>query len=144
MPQRSIRSVIEKQKVFTASPKTTIFQVACEMKGLGLGTVLVVVDKRLAGIFTERDVLNRVVAEGRNPQTTLLEQVMTRNPQTIGPDKPLGHALHMMYDGGFRHMPVVENGVPLGVISVRDALSPEMAEFESDLESRGIIAEILG
>lgn len=144
MPQRSIRSVIEKQKVFTASPKASIFQIACEMKRLALGTVLVVIDKRLVGIFTERDVLYRVVAEGRDPKTTLLEQVMTRDPQTIGPDKPLGHALHMMYDGNFRHMPVVESGIPLGVISVRDALSPEMAEFESDLESRTTIAEILG
>lgn len=69
---------------------------------------------------------------------------MTRDPQTIGPDKPLGYALHMMYDGGFRHMPVVENGMPIGIISVRDALSPELAEFESALESRDIIAEILG
>lgn len=144
MLQRSIRSVIEKQKVFTASPKTSIFEVACEMKRLALGTALVVVDNRLAGIFTERDVLNRVVAEGRDPRTTLLEQVMTRDPQTIGPDKPLGYALHMMYDGGFRHMPVVENGMPIGIISVRDALSPELAEFESALESRDIIAEILG
>lgn len=144
MPQRSIRSVIQKQKVFTSPPQATIFQVACEMKELGLGTVLVVVDKRLVGIFTERDVLYRVVAEGRDPQMTRLEQVMTRDPQTIGPDKPLGHALHMMYDGNFRHMPVVENGIPLGVISVRDALSPEMAEFESDLKSRSLIAEILG
>lgn len=71
MPQRSIRSVIEKQKVFTAPPKTSIFEVACEMKRLALGTALVVVDNRLAGIFTERDVLNRVVAEGRDPRTTL-------------------------------------------------------------------------
>jgi CBS domain-containing protein len=103
-----------------------------------------VVDKHLVGIFTERDVLYRMVAEGRDPETTLLEQVMTRDPQTIGLDKPLGHALHMMYDGNFRHMPVVENGIPLGIISVRDVLSPEMAEFESDLKSRVVIAEILG
>lgn len=103
-----------------------------------------VVDKHLVGIFTERDVLYRMVAEGRDPETTLLEQVMTRDPQTIGLDKPLGHALHMMHDGNFRHMPVVENGIPLGIISVRDALSPEMAEFESDLKSRVVIAEILG
>lgn len=144
MPQRSIRSVIQKQKVFTSHPQATIFQVASEMKALGLGTVLVVVDRLLVGIFTERDVLYRVVAEGRDPKTTRLEQVMTPAPHTIGPDKPLAHALHMMYDGGFRHMPVVENGIPLGVISVRDALSPEMAEFESDLNNRALIAEILG
>lgn len=144
MSQRSIRSVIKQQKIFTASPKDTIFQVSCKLKELGLGTVLVVVDKCLVGIFTERDVLYRVVAEGRDPKTTLLEQVMTRGPQTIEPDKPLGHALHMMYDGNFRHMPVVENGMPIGVISVRDALSPEMAEFESDLKNRTLIAEILG
>ena len=69
---------------------------------------------------------------------------MTAHPQTIGPDKPFGHALLMMYESGFRHVPVVEHGKPIGMVSARDALGPELQEFESELERRQHIGEILG
>jgi len=113
------------------------------MKRSRVGAIMVVEGGRLAGIFTERDALFRVVADGRDPRTTRLAEVMTRNLQTIGPDKPLGHALHMMYEGGFRHVPVVENGVPIGMVSARDALGPELLDFEAELVQREHIREIL-
>ena len=68
---------------------------------------------------------------------------MTKKPRTIDPDRPIGHALHMMYEGGFRHVPVVENGRPVGMVSARDALGPELAEFQSELADREHIGEIL-
>jgi CBS domain-containing protein len=70
--------------------------------------------------------------------------VMTAHPQTITPDKPFGHALLMMHEAGFRHVPVVENGKPVGMVSARDALAPELQEFDSELERRTRIGEILG
>ena len=69
---------------------------------------------------------------------------MTPHPQTIAPDQPFGHALHMMYEGGFRHVPVVENGTPVGIVSSRDALGPELGEFVAELGDRERIGEILG
>ena len=66
---------------------------------------------------------------------------MTSHPVTISADKPLGHALHLMFEGGFRHVPVVRNGKPVGVVSARDALGSEMLEFESELRQRDDIAE---
>jgi signal-transduction protein with cAMP-binding, CBS, and nucleotidyltransferase domain len=69
---------------------------------------------------------------------------MTANPRTIAPDRPFGHALHLMYEGGFRHVPVVDNGRPLGVVSSRDALGPDLQQFVRDLETRNHIGEILG
>ena len=99
--------------------------------------------KRLVGVFTERDALFRVTAEGCDPKTTLLADVMTPNPQTIGPDKPLGHALHMMYEGGFRNVPVVEKGRPIGMVSAHDALGPELKEFVAEMDERENITEIL-
>ena len=144
MPQRSVSVVIGKQRILTTPPKTTVLQAAKLMKEMGLGTVMVVDHGHLVGIFTERDVLYRVVAAGRDAKTTPLAQVMTPNPETIHPDKPFGHALHMMFEGDFRHVPVVENGRPVGMISARDALGLEMAEFESDLLQRDHIAEVLG
>jgi len=107
--------------------------------------VMVVKDNgRLAGIFTERDAVFRVLAEGRDPKTTRLSDVMTPQPQTITPEKPFGHALLMMYESGFRHVPVVEDGKPVGMVSARDVLGPELQEFESELQRRTRIGEILG
>ena len=99
---------------------------------------------RLAGIFTERDVLTRVVAKGLDPAATPLSRVMTPNPDTISPDKPFGHALIMMYDHGYRHMPVVDGGKPVGIVSMRDAAPPELKDLEVDVKQREHISEILG
>src|SRR5205085_6979207 len=114
MPQRPIRSMISDQKIVTAPPESTVATAARLMKKSKVGAVLVVEhDGRLAGIFTERDALFRVVAEGKDPKATRLAEVMTPHPRTIAPDKPFGHALLLMYDGGFRHVPVVENDRPI-------------------------------
>ncbi len=145
MPQRAIRSMIAKQKVLTATAEITVTDAARLMKKKSVGAVMVVKDNgRLAGIFTERDALFRVLAEGRDPKTTRLSDVMTAQPQTITPEKPFGHALLMMYESGFRHVPVVEDGKPVGMVSARDVLGPELQEFESELQRRTRIGEILG
>jgi len=145
MSQRPIRSVIAKQKVLTATAEITVTAAARLMKKKSVGAVMVVKDNgRLAGIFTERDAVFRVLAEGRDPKTTRLSDVMTPQPQTITPEKPFGHALLMMYESGFRHVPVVEDGKPVGMVSARDVLGPELQEFESELQRRTRIGEILG
>jgi len=145
MPQRSVRSMITKQKILIATAEITVAEAARLMKKNSVGAVMVVKDNgRLAGIFTERDAVFRVLAEGRDPKTTRLSDVMTPQPQTIAPEKPFGHALLMMYESGFRHVPVVEDGKPVGMVSARDALGPELQEFESELQRRTRIGEILG
>jgi CBS domain-containing protein len=145
MPQRSVRVVIEKQRILTAAASTTVAEAARMMKRSDVGAIMVVEDGgHLVGIFTERDVLYRVVAEGRNAKTTRLADVMTSAPRTIHPDKPFGHALLMMYESGFRHVPVVEKDRPIGMVAARDALGPELQEFESELKRRERIGEILG
>jgi CBS domain-containing protein len=144
MPQRSVRHIIENQRILTAPANTTVMDAAALMKRSKFGALLVVDNGRLVGIFTERDVLFRVVAERRDPDTTTLAEVMTSHPQTINPDRPIGHALHLMYEGGFRHVPVIERGCPVGMVSARDALGPELGEFASELQLREHIGEILG
>jgi CBS domain-containing protein len=109
-----------------------------------VGALLVIEDGRLAGIFTERDALFRVIAENRDPAKTRLKEVMTTNPRTISADRPFGHALHMMHEGGFRHVPVVEESRAVGMVSARDALGPELEEFAAQLDRRSRIGEILG
>lgn len=144
MPDRPIRVVIEDQKPVTATSDITVAAAARLMKQHRIGALLVVKSGRLAGIFTERDALFRVIAEGRDPEKTHIAEVMTVNPRTISPDRPFGHALHLMYEGEFRHVPVVENGKPLGMVSARDALGPDLQQFISDLDKRNHIGEILG
>ena len=144
MPHRPIRDLIGRNKLVSTSESTTVTEAARLMGEARVGAILVVRKDRLVGIFTERDALTRVLAAGRDPQHTKLSQVMTPNPDAMPPDKPFGHALIMMYERGYRHMPVVENGRPVGVVSMRDAQPPELNELQSDLENREHIAEILG
>ncbi|TVO53979.1 CBS domain-containing protein [Denitromonas halophila] len=143
MPQRSIQHVIAGQQVVTASEEMTVTEAAQIMSKASIGAILVVDEGRLVGIFTERDALNRVLAKGLDPTVTSLAQVMTAKPMTVSPTLPLGHALHMMYDGGFRHVPVVDKGRPIGVVSARDALGDEQCNFERELLQREDINEIL-
>jgi CBS domain-containing protein len=141
---RPIRRIIEDQQPVTATADMTVAAASRLMKQKCVGAILVVDDGRLAGIFTERDALFRVIADGRVPELTTLAEVMTVNPRTIAPDRPFGHALHLMYEGEFRHVPVVEDGRPLGMVSSRDALGPDLQQFISDLDQRSHIGEILG
>ncbi len=144
MPQRTIRMIIEHQELLTATASTTVIEAARLMKQRHVGAAMVVEDDKLVGVFTERDALFRVVAEGRDGQTTPLSDVMTRNPQTIHPDKPFAHALQMMHGGSFRHVPVVdEDGRPVGMVSARDALGPELESFVYELLRQEHIGEIL-
>lgn len=144
MPNRTIREIVARRKVVSAPSKTTVAHAARLMEDNQVGALLVMEKGRLVGIFTERDALFRVLSAGRDPRTTPLSEVMTRDPQSIQPDRAFGHAMLMMYEGGFRHVPVVERGHPLGVVSTRDALGPELQEFESQLSNREHIREILG
>ncbi len=126
---RSIRMIIEDQEVVSATADTTVLEAARLMKQRKVGAVIVVEAGRLVGIFTERDALFRVVADGRDVQHTQLSEVMTRSPQSLHPDKSFGEALHIMHINGFRHVPVVEDGRPIGMVSARDALGPELEDF---------------
>ena len=129
MSGRTIRSIIEGQELITAPQSMPAGEAARLMKSHNVGAILVVEGDKLVGVFTERDALFRVVAEGRDANTTQLGAVMTRNPRTIEADSLFTLALQIMYEGGFRNVPVVENGRPVGLVSARDALGPELKDF---------------
>ncbi len=122
--------------VVSASPETTVIEAARQMAQSSVGAVLVCDADRLVGIFTERDVLYRVVARGLDPARTKLAQVMTRDPYVIEPRTPLGYALILMQEKGFRHLPVLEHGKPVGVVSARTAMDPDLEEFRSEQRRR--------
>jgi CBS domain-containing protein len=136
MPIRSLRSVVEGRAPVTVAKTVTVSEAARTMKEHNVGALLVMDGPQLCGIFTERDALFRVLAEGRDPGATRLSQVMTPQPQTIHPDKPFLHALRIMHVGRFRHLPVVEDGRPLGIVSSRDALDDDLYELRTNLAQR--------
>lgn len=134
MPQRIIGNILAGRTLVTAVADTTVRAASRLMAEKKIGALLIVEQGRIAGIFTERDALNKVLAASLDPDKTLLAQVMVRDPQTIRADKPLAYALHMMAEGGFRHVPVVDaDGAPLGMVSARDALGQDMVDLERDM-----------
>ena len=143
MPTRKIREVIKNQSILTAPADLSVREAARRMAAAKVGAIMITDDGKLAGIFTERDCLVRILASGLDPEKTSLSQVMTAKVITATPDIPLGHALHIMYEGGFRHVPIVEDGRPVGMVSARDALGPELVAFEGELQQRETITELL-
>jgi CBS domain-containing protein len=131
-----VRDVMARRKLVSARPGTPVARAAKLMAAKGVGALLVVERGELLGIFTERDALMRVIAPGLDPRTTSLADVMTRAPKTIGPQESFGRALLVMHENNFRHLPVVEDGVPVGIISARYALDPDLEEFTSEVRRR--------
>lgn len=136
MLNEPIRNVMEPKKVLTAPPDTTVLAAAKLMAKKKVSAIMVVDAKSLVGIFTERDAVFRVIAVDLDPARTRLADVMTEAPKTVSPDESFGHALLMMHENGFRHVPVIENGEPIGIVSARNALDPELEEFAVEAERR--------
>lgn len=144
MPNRLISEVIGQRPFPTVDLTTTVRDAAVIMKEWHSSAILIVDNGYLVGICTERDIVFRVVAGDCNPAQTEVATVMTRNPQTIGPNKPFGHALHLMYEGGFRHIPVIDRaGHPIGLLAAHDALDIDGLQMEQDLVRREEITVIL-
>jgi CBS domain-containing protein len=137
MNERSVASLIEGRHVVVQPPSATVRQAVLVMTERRIGAVPVVEGRHLIGIFTERDVLNRVLAVGRDVDRTSLEEVMTRRPETVSIECSLAEALEVMIQGGFRHLPVMADGAVVGVISIRDVTAGLLAMPGGQIERRG-------
>ena len=122
---RQIGEIVRRRPLVSVDPGMTVRDAAQLMAAEKIGAVPVVKAGRLVGIFTERDALVRVLARDLDPESTLVADVMTADPVTIDVRRPFKHAMQMMIDGGFRHVPVVEGGSVVGIVSARDALGLE-------------------
>lgn len=143
MPNRTLQSVVSHRPLVIAKPTTSVYDASVSMREHGVGSVLVEEKGRLVGIFTERDLLNRVVAAGKDPAATVLDAVMTHEVIGLEADRPLSHALHLMHQNAFRHVPVLHHGKPIGIVSSRDALGMEWQQFEKEMKMADDIAQIL-
>ena len=136
MQRKIVPHVVHKQELAFASPQTSVREAARIMARRRIGAVMVMEVDRLVGIFTERDLVFRVVARGLDVNATPIADVMTRDPKWIAPGAPFGAALHVMYEGGFRHLPVVDAGKLVGIVSARSAMDPDLEEFVSEVKRR--------
>ena len=129
-------SVLLCQKPFLTLHGSASVAEGCRLMREHRTGVVLVTDREsnLIGIFTRRDAVNRVLAEGKEGIHTTLAEVMTPNPITISPNKTAIDALRVMWDGGFRHIPVVENRKPLGVMSRGDFKANENGRLEEERE----------
>jgi CBS domain-containing protein len=133
MTIRQMADMVRDRNPVTAPPSATVAEASRKMRDRRVGAVLVVdAGARLVGIFTGRDAVARVLAEGRDPAKTELSAVMTAEPVTLGSGKTAIEALRLMQDGGFRHVPVVDKGQVVGIVSRGDFRGLEQARLDEE------------
>ena len=114
----SVREVMS-DTLYTVSPSSTVGEAVALMAQHRVGSMMVMDGTRLAGIFTERDTV-RAISQSHDAPSHEVSSWMTSDPMTVGPDEQVEDALKTMLDKGFRHLPVVENGEVIGIVSIRD------------------------
>jgi CBS domain-containing protein len=138
MPHRPLMpGVVTQQILFSLRPDDTVRHAAQLMAEHHIGALLVQAEGRLVGIFTERDLMTRVVAPGLVADDTLLDQVMTPNPDSLPPHAKAIDALNLMNSRGYRHIPVVDpQGGVLAIISIRDLFAAIKSQLEEEVRER--------
>ena len=133
MNNRHASDIISHQNPLMLPPTATVKQACQRMRDRRVGAVLVTEgDRRLVGIFTGRDAVCRVLAEGKDAATTRLAEVMTQKPDTVPPRQTAIEALRAMQDGGYRHLPVVDGDKVVGVISRGDFRGLEQDRLDEE------------
>ena len=129
---REMLEIIRQQKPLTLPPDATVQEACKRMDARKVGAVLVTDERsRLLGIFTGRDAV-RVLARGKDPAATMLKSVMTKRPASMPPHSTAIDALRLMRDGGFRHVPVVQDDVVIGVVSRGDFRGLEQDRLDEE------------
>jgi CBS domain-containing protein len=123
-----IGNLLKGQVLVSAEVQQTVLEVARVMVKHNIGAVPLLRNGQLAGIFSERDLMNRVVVAGLEPAQTLVGEVMTEDPLTVAPSDDVETCMTLMRRHGFRHLPVCQGGELRGVISLRDILLHDLDE----------------
>lgn len=121
----TIYDIIKGQRVLSVKADDSVLEAARFMTDHKIGAVPVLRDGELIGIFSERDLMTRVVAGARSPGQTRVSEVMTSKPRTVAPGESVERCLFIMREFGFRHLPVVDGAKLLGLVSLRDVLLRE-------------------
>ena len=130
----SIRDLISNRTIHYVQPGQTVFEAARYMVDRNVGAVPVLEETSLVGIFSERDIMRRVVTEGRDPLTTRIGEVMSTDLRTVGPGATSEEAMCMMQSHGVRHLPVCEGRTLVGFLSLRDLLRCHLDEKSGEAD----------
>ncbi|MEO0510394.1 MAG: CBS domain-containing protein [Verrucomicrobiota bacterium] len=150
MPLKKVSvSVLLKEKsssVYCVSEETTVDAAVAEMNRYRIGSIMVKKDGKIVGIFTERDVLTRLVSAGRDPKTTDVREVMTRDFKQIQPDTSVEDAMQLITDKRVRHLPVLNGDELVGMISIGDVTRwlLKVNEMEAENLRRYVFSEYPG
>ncbi len=123
-------------EIITAQPGETISHAAYVMTTNGVGAVLVVEDEKLVGVLSERDILTRLVGEGGDVLQTRVDDIASAEPITVSRDTPVRECSQLMRDKQIRHLAVVEEGRPVGIVSARDLFGFVAASLERTVDEK--------
>jgi CBS domain-containing protein len=130
---RSMGEIVHEQNPLVLPPEATVAEACRAMHARRVGCVLVAgPDRTLQGVFTGRDAVKLLGTSGADPRALSLAQVMTRQPATLARRAAAIEALRLMEDGGFRHIPVVEDGRVVGVVSRYDFRAKEYGRLDTE------------
>ncbi|HEV8679927.1 MAG TPA: CBS domain-containing protein [Stellaceae bacterium] len=130
---RKMSDLVRNQDPLMLPPSASVREAAARMRDREVGAVLVAEgDARLVGIFTGRDAVSRVLAEGRDPAATPLAEVMTYNPDAMTPNHTAIEALRLMQDARCRHLPIVDRGRVVGIVSRGDFRGVEQDRLDEE------------
>lgn len=143
MYSRPLSAIAREKTPVIVEPGLSVTDAAAAMKAQGEGVALVVEGGRAVGILTRGDIVERVVAEGKDPGKTSVAQAMTENPVVIREHCSVGHALYLMHEYGVHYVPVIGESGPVCVIHIADATAVDLSEYAHDVEMLDQIAELI-
>jgi len=126
----TLRDLVKDRKVYSIDAGRSVLEASRFMTEHNIGAVPVLRDGQLAGIFSERDIMTRVVAAGRMPGYTAVSEVMTPNPRAVNLDESIEECLFVMHEFGFRHLPIVDGKELKGLVSLRDVVMQQADELK--------------
>ncbi|HLW26664.1 MAG TPA: CBS domain-containing protein [Kiloniellales bacterium] len=139
MRLRIVPDIVSNQELTILSPETTVREATRIMAERGISAVMISDKSTLIGIFTERDLVRRVVAPGLDPSVTQLRDAMSTRPYTLHPHDTASEALQRMRANGVRHLPVVDGQNIVGMVSIRDLFAVVLDETTDDLRQRDML-----
>ena len=131
----TIRDLLSNRTIRYVQPDQTVFEAANYMVQCNVGAVPVLEGPKLVGIFSERDIMKRVVSEARDPMTTRISEVMTTGVHSVAPSATCHDAMAMMQEYAVRHLPVCDGATLVGFLSLRDLLHQKVDESVGEAET---------
>ena len=128
-----VREIVHGRDLYSVNENQTVAEAAQHMSGLHVGAILVLDHEELRGVFSERDLMKRVVLEGRDPKTTPVGQVMSTDVVTIDELASLEEAMEAMHGHNCRHLPVMRGAHVVAFLSMRDLMNYELARKTEEL-----------